>query len=297
MATIRALWGSGGQLVNRDSRYFPLRNALFDLPPYRGKWPEIWIGAHGPRMLRAAGRYGDGYFPGFPHRPQDYAQRLEVVRAAASDAGRDPMSIIPALWLWVVTARNRDDVDEALDSEIIKSWGGAEIAVSTHIADGEAAVISIKGGGGLVWIRSGLELFFNPGYGDTLFRQQSRGLEGRVPPGVQRSPPIGRVPCLESSDLIMVPAFSPLGDTEKANEADPVVFVETGPQEEASSAAAQIKAAADKHSVKVKVVAPYRVSLQGRHYVGGDVVDVDTDTANTWLKSKWAEPVSQRGKK
>ena len=123
MATIRALWGSGGQLVNRDSPYFPLRNALFDLPPYRGKWPEIWIGAHGPRMLRAAGRYGDGYFPGFPHRPQDYAQRLEVVRAAASDAGRDPMSIIPAVWLPVVTARSRDDVDEARDSEIIKFWG------------------------------------------------------------------------------------------------------------------------------------------------------------------------------
>jgi phthiodiolone/phenolphthiodiolone dimycocerosates ketoreductase len=123
MATIRALWGSGGQLVNRDSPYFPLRNALFDLPPYRGKWPEIWIGAHGPRMLRAAGRYGDGYFPGFPHRPQDYAQRLEVVRAAASDAGRDPMSIIPAVWLPVVTARSRDDVDEARDAEIIKFWG------------------------------------------------------------------------------------------------------------------------------------------------------------------------------
>jgi phthiodiolone/phenolphthiodiolone dimycocerosates ketoreductase len=123
MATIRALWGSGGQLINRDSPYFPLRNALFDLPPYRGKWPEIWIGAHGPRMLRAAGRYGDGYFPGFPHRPQDYAQRLEVVRAAASDAGRDPMSIIPAVWLPVITGRSRDDVDEALDSEMIKFWG------------------------------------------------------------------------------------------------------------------------------------------------------------------------------
>lgn len=49
------------------------------------------------------------------------------------------------------------------------SLWGAEIAVSTHIADGEAAVISIKGGGGLIWIRSGLELFFNPGYGDVLF--------------------------------------------------------------------------------------------------------------------------------
>jgi phthiodiolone/phenolphthiodiolone dimycocerosates ketoreductase len=123
MATIRALWDSGGQLVNRDSPYFPLRNALFELPPYRGKWPEIWIGAHGPRMLRAAGRYADAYFPGYAHRPKDYAQRLEVVRVAASDAGRDPMSILPAVFMPVITGRSRDDVDEALNSELMRAAG------------------------------------------------------------------------------------------------------------------------------------------------------------------------------
>ena len=123
MATIRALWDSGGELVNRDSPYFPLRNALFDLPPYRGKWPEIWIGAHGPRMLRATGRYGDAYLPGFPHRPVDYKQRLDVVRSAASDVGRDPISIIPAVQLFIVTGRSRDDVDEALDSEFLRVFG------------------------------------------------------------------------------------------------------------------------------------------------------------------------------
>ncbi|SOJ56375.1 Phthiodiolone/phenolphthiodiolone dimycocerosates ketoreductase [Mycobacterium simulans] len=123
MATIRALWDSGGELVNRDSPFFPLRNALFDLPPYKGKWPEIWIASHGPRMLRATGRYADAWYPGFPHQPKEYAQRLEVVRAAASDAGRDPLSITPALWLPVVTGRTRADVDEALDSPLIKIGG------------------------------------------------------------------------------------------------------------------------------------------------------------------------------
>ncbi|WP_071286216.1 LLM class flavin-dependent oxidoreductase [Mycolicibacterium llatzerense] len=122
MATIRALWDSGGELVNRDSPYFPLRNAVFELPPYRGKWPEIWIAAHGQRMLRAAGRYGDAYFPAFPHRPKDYAQRLEVIRTAASDAGRDPLTVLPAVLLFVVTGRNRDDVDEALESEMLKTF-------------------------------------------------------------------------------------------------------------------------------------------------------------------------------
>jgi phthiodiolone/phenolphthiodiolone dimycocerosates ketoreductase len=121
MATIRALFDSNGQLVNRDSPYFPLRNALFDLPRYKGTWPQIWIAAHGPRMLRAVGRYADGYFPGFAHTPQEYAQRLEAVRTAASDAGRDPMAIVPAMWIMVVTGRSRAEVDEALDSEVIRA--------------------------------------------------------------------------------------------------------------------------------------------------------------------------------
>ena len=53
----------------------------------------------------------------------DYKQRLDVVRSAASDVGRDPMSIIPAVHLFVATGRTRDDVDEALDSEIIRVIG------------------------------------------------------------------------------------------------------------------------------------------------------------------------------
>ncbi len=122
LATIRALWNSNGELVNRDSPFYPLRDAMFDLPPYKGKWPEIWIGAHGPRMLRATGRYGDAWFPGFAHRPQDYAKRLEVIRTAASDAGRDPMAITPAFWIPVVAAANRDDVDAALDTTAVSAW-------------------------------------------------------------------------------------------------------------------------------------------------------------------------------
>jgi phthiodiolone/phenolphthiodiolone dimycocerosates ketoreductase len=74
-------------------------------------------------MLRIAGRYADAYFPSFPHRPVDYKQRLDVVRSAASDAGRDPMSIIPAMQLFVVAGRTRADVDEALDSEVLRAFG------------------------------------------------------------------------------------------------------------------------------------------------------------------------------
>ena len=122
MATIRALWNSGGELVTRDSPFFPLHNAIFALPPYRGKWPEIWIAAHGPRMLRATGRYADAWFPALITRPKDYAAGLEKVRAAASDAGRDPLSITAANWFFVVTGASRGEVDDALGSTVQKAF-------------------------------------------------------------------------------------------------------------------------------------------------------------------------------
>lgn len=120
LATIRALWNSNGELISRESPYFPLHNALFDLPPYRGKWPEIWVAAHGPRMLRATGRYADAWIPIVVVRPSDYSRALEAVRSAASDAGRDPMSITPAAVRGIITGRNRDDVEEALESVVVK---------------------------------------------------------------------------------------------------------------------------------------------------------------------------------
>lgn len=120
LATIRALWDSNGELVSRESPFFPLHDALFDLPPYRGKWPEIWVAAHGPRMLRATGRYADAWIPIVLVRPTDYSQALEAVRTAASDAGRDPMSITPAAVRGIITGRTRDDVEEMLDSVIVK---------------------------------------------------------------------------------------------------------------------------------------------------------------------------------
>lgn len=51
------------------------------------------------------------------------------------------------------------------------------------------------------------------------------------------------------------------------------------------------KAAAASETVKVKVVAPYRVLHEGKPFVGGDQVTVPSDTADHWLKAGWVEPV------
>ena len=74
-------------------------------------------------MLRATGRYADAWFPhwGMLAHRTDYASGLEAVQTAASDAGRNPTSIIPALSSAVVTGRSHDEVEETLSSDAAKA--------------------------------------------------------------------------------------------------------------------------------------------------------------------------------
>jgi phthiodiolone/phenolphthiodiolone dimycocerosates ketoreductase len=50
--------------------------------------PKVWIGGHGPRMLRLTGQYGDGWLPVWRTEPEEYAARRSVVERHAKAAGR-----------------------------------------------------------------------------------------------------------------------------------------------------------------------------------------------------------------
>ena len=121
LGVIRALWDSGGRPVSRDGEFFPLKDALFDLPPYKGTRPPIFVAAHGPRMLAIAGRYGDAWLPNYAESPQAYGERLGIVRAAAADAGRDPDKIIGSGQFFVITAPSKDAVEQLLDTPLLKA--------------------------------------------------------------------------------------------------------------------------------------------------------------------------------
>lgn len=94
-----------------EGDFFTLDEATLDLVPGVGGMPRIWLGAHGPRMLRLTGRHADGWLPAIPMSPEEYARSLGVVHASAVEHGRDPSSIVPAMTVPYVVGRNAADVD------------------------------------------------------------------------------------------------------------------------------------------------------------------------------------------
>lgn len=120
LKVIRLLWESDGP-VDFEGQFYRLHHARMDTEPFEGRFPRIYIGSIGPRMLELTGRYGDGWFPAGVKSPEEYAAKLAVIREAAERAGRDPAAITPT-YMTPCIIGEEDEVAEMLEAPLVKSY-------------------------------------------------------------------------------------------------------------------------------------------------------------------------------
>jgi phthiodiolone/phenolphthiodiolone dimycocerosates ketoreductase len=116
---IRLLWRSEGY-VSFEGRFFQLDGAAMGTGPYRGTLPPLWVAAHGPRTLRLAGRYGDGWLPTHHMEPEEYADHLGAIREAARESGRSLRRFVPSYELRVLLAESHGVAHRLLDSPALR---------------------------------------------------------------------------------------------------------------------------------------------------------------------------------
>jgi phthiodiolone/phenolphthiodiolone dimycocerosates ketoreductase len=116
LQVIRMCFSSQGP-IDIQGKYYQLERAVMDLSSPAGKAPEVWIASHGPRMLRLTGIYGDGWYPTTVASPEEYAAKLEAIRASARKAGRDPEAITPALQPYVAVAPTEQEAHAMLSTK------------------------------------------------------------------------------------------------------------------------------------------------------------------------------------
>ena len=119
LAVIRLLW-ENDEPVSFDGDHWTLDRAVVGMGPHEpGRFPPIWIGAHGPRMLGIAGRYADGWLPGMTGSAKEYAARLETLRTSATAAGRDADAITAGLYAYSVVASDHETCHRILEHPLL----------------------------------------------------------------------------------------------------------------------------------------------------------------------------------
>ena len=131
---LRLLWSGGPDGVSNDGEFYPFEG-LCSFPQPAGGLP-VHVGGSSLAAARRAGRRGDGWFPGGALTPDERARQLDVVRASAEEAGRDPAALEYTRWGSI------DMPERALDA--YAAQGVTRIVVSAASADpaGQRAELS-----------------------------------------------------------------------------------------------------------------------------------------------------------
>lgn len=115
---IRLLWEANTP-VDFDGEFWQLHGAVLGLEPYEGRCPPIWLAAHGPRMLRITGQLADGWLP-TRMNPQEYAEKVSVIRQAAVEAGRPADAVTPGMLAYTVLDRDRAICRRLLEHVLVR---------------------------------------------------------------------------------------------------------------------------------------------------------------------------------
>jgi probable F420-dependent oxidoreductase len=94
---LRLLWAGDASGVSFAGEFFSFRDLTSFPKPVGGMLP-IHVGGSSAAAARRAGRRGDGYFPGGRLTAAERASQAGLMRAAATEAGRDPGALEYTRW-------------------------------------------------------------------------------------------------------------------------------------------------------------------------------------------------------
>src|SRR6266699_2649545 len=83
-------------------RFWQLDGAAMEPKPFQKPYPPLWVGGSRPAAVRRALHYGNGFFGAGSSTTAQFAQQVQVLRAALQEADRDPSTFQIAKRVYIV---------------------------------------------------------------------------------------------------------------------------------------------------------------------------------------------------
>ncbi|MFQ5999209.1 MAG: LLM class flavin-dependent oxidoreductase [Candidatus Bathyarchaeia archaeon] len=132
---IKELWTQ--PVVSFEGEFFNLKNAFVEPKPVQKPHPPIWIAGNSPRTIKMTAEIADGWIPTTPPLTLDtYKENLRKILNWAEGYGRNPDAIEPAVFEYIVVAKDYDTARELIElpgKMIIAQWPGAAQHVKLNV--------------------------------------------------------------------------------------------------------------------------------------------------------------------
>ncbi|HLG65942.1 MAG TPA: LLM class flavin-dependent oxidoreductase [Ktedonosporobacter sp.] len=109
--------------ITWTSRFWQLDNAAMEPKPFQKPYPPIWIGGSHPAAVRRALRLGSGFFGAGRSTTAQFAQQVQVLRAALAEAERDPSTFQIAKRVYLLIDDDPIRAHTRVDVELTRIYG------------------------------------------------------------------------------------------------------------------------------------------------------------------------------
>ena len=137
LRVLRALFSDQARVapgVTLDAPPYRLESAVMEPGPVRAGGPPIWLGGQGPRGLRLAARYADGwnYASNLSGTLEGFIERRDVLLAACDAIERDPATL--TLSVQIIIPPDGEPRRVAFDQAVAYGRAGASEIILTTLA-------------------------------------------------------------------------------------------------------------------------------------------------------------------
>ena len=125
-------------------RFWQLEGAAMEPKPFQKPYPPLWIGGSQPAAVRRALRYGTGFFGAGSSTTAQFAQQVQVLRAALAEAQQDPSTFPIAKRVYIAIDDDLTDAHERVDAALKEIYGAAGLGAVAVYGPASACIRGLR---------------------------------------------------------------------------------------------------------------------------------------------------------
>lgn len=118
---MKACWTESA--ITFAGRFWQLDGAVMEPKPFQKPYPPLWTGGIHPAAVRRALRYGTGFFGAGSSTTAQFAQQVQVLRAALAEALQNPSTFQIAKRVYIAIDEDVTRAHNRVEAELTRIYG------------------------------------------------------------------------------------------------------------------------------------------------------------------------------
>jgi probable F420-dependent oxidoreductase len=130
--------------ITFNGRFWQLDGAYMEPKPFQKPNPPLWIGGNHPAAVRRAVRYGDGFFGAGSSTTAQFAQQVQVLRAAQAASKQVTSNFQIAKRVYIAIDDKPVRAHERVESELKRIYGASGLSVIAVYGPPSACITGLR---------------------------------------------------------------------------------------------------------------------------------------------------------